>query len=58
MAEKVSQESASYRPYAKGSAACAKCTMFRPMNSCITVRGTISPFGWCKFFKAKKEKAK
>lgn len=53
---KVSKEAAEYRPYRKGSELCTRCTMFRLVNSCTTVEGEISPFGWCKFFKLKKVK--
>ena len=56
MPDKVSKDQASYHSYANGKERCNGCTMFRLMNSCITVEGNISPFGWCKFFKLKEKR--
>lgn len=49
---KATQAEAQYvAKSAKPDERCAICTMFRPPSACTAVSGTISPAGWCKFFK-------
>jgi hypothetical protein len=55
MTEKVSKIEAEYRSYPKGNDWCARCTMFRNPDQCITVKGYISRTGWCKYFEAKRK---
>ncbi len=50
---KVSKEDAQYIKSSALSDHCAICTMFRNPGSCTTVKGEISPSGWCKFFEEK-----
>ncbi len=46
----MSPAEAQYRDRPNGGFSCAACALFRPPSSCVVVRGTISPHGWCRFF--------
>jgi hypothetical protein len=52
-AAKMSQEVAQYQGSPKGDAHCEICAHFQPPSSCLLVDGSISPNGWCKFYKKK-----
>jgi hypothetical protein len=50
---KVSKQEASYgggNPMRN----CGICTMYRTPDSCSAVEGEVSPYGYCKLFKVRK----
>jgi len=53
--EKASKATAKYRNEPKENQKCSNCTMWRPPNACTSVKGKISPEGWCKWYKKVKE---
>ena len=50
---KMSQKAAAYQGTPKGDQSCANCAVFKAPSSCILVDGTISPDGWCRFYRKK-----
>jgi len=50
---KVSKSVAHYRGHPNGDQHCGGCVHYRFPGSCELVQGPISPFGWCRFFKAR-----
>jgi hypothetical protein len=53
---KDSKLEANYQDKPKGNQICSECTMWRPPNACSAVLGSISPNGWCDYFKQTKRK--
>jgi len=51
---KHSKEEAEYQGRPHNGQICQKCTMFRAPNQCTAVSGSISPRGWCKWYKRSK----
>ena len=47
---KMAQKAAGYQTSPKDGKSCKDCTLYMPPSSCKLVDGTISPFGWCRFF--------
>ena len=47
---KASKKEAKYQDYPKGDEKCGNCSMWRPPNGCTSVKGKISPKGWCKWW--------
>lgn len=57
----IDQGKAGYLDQSPSDKVCGCCTMYRSkagkfLGECTYVQGSISPRGWCKFFKAKKGK--
>lgn len=48
---KMTQKAAGYQDTPKGDQTCANCSLFKAPAGCILVDGTISPSGWCRFYK-------
>ena len=48
---KMAQKAAAYQGTPKGDQSCANCAVFKAPSSCILVDGTISPNGWCRFYR-------
>lgn len=48
---KMSQKGAGYQATPKGDQKCSNCSLFKPPSACILVSGTISPDGWCRFWR-------
>jgi hypothetical protein len=48
--EKASKAVAKYQNEPKGSEKCSNCNMWREPNGCTSVKGKISPDGWCKWY--------
>jgi hypothetical protein len=48
---KMAQKAAGYQDGPKGDQTCASCSLFKAPAACILVDGTISPNGWCRFYK-------
>jgi hypothetical protein len=48
---KMAQKAAGYQDTPKGDQTCANCSLFKAPAACILVDGTISPNGWCRFYK-------
>ena len=44
------QTAVSYQDSPKGDKQCDGCSLFVAPSSCKTVKGTISPTGWCKLW--------
>lgn len=51
---KSSKADANYQTEPKGAQQCARCSHFRPPESCTEVAGAISSEGWCRWFTAMK----
>lgn len=47
---KVDKQDADYTDIGRGGEKCKNCTHFIRPNRCQIVEGTISPFGWCRYF--------
>ena len=54
-APKVAQSAAHYQPTPKEGQACAACYAFIAPDHCGFLAGEISPSGWCRLWKAKKD---
>lgn len=50
---KMSFQASGYQGTPKGDQSCANCSLFKAPSSCILVDGTISPNGWCRFYRKK-----
>ena len=50
---KLDQKAVQYQDHPKGSQQCDKCALFQPPDACQSVKGKISPQGWCAIFVAK-----
>lgn len=50
-AAKMSQKVAGYQDTPKDGLRCDGCASFQAPSSCKTVDGTVSPSGYCRFFK-------
>lgn len=48
--EKASKAVAKYQNEPKGSEKCSNCNMWIEPNGCTSVKGKISPDGWCKWY--------
>lgn len=48
--EKASKKTAKYQDEPKGKEKCSNCSMWVSPNKCTSVRGVISPNGWCKWW--------
>jgi hypothetical protein len=48
---KMAQKAAGYQDTPKGDQTCTNCSLFKAPAACILVDGTISPNGWCRFYK-------
>jgi len=51
---KHSKEDAEYQARPRNGQICQNCTMFRAPNQCTAVKGSISPRGWCVWYKRSK----
>lgn len=52
-AAKMTQQAAGYQDKPSGDQTCASCALFQAPASCTLVDGTISPNGWCRFYRKK-----
>jgi hypothetical protein len=52
VAQRISKSEADYVNYVKEKR-CDACSMFRPLDGCTLVKGSISPSGHCRFWRAK-----
>lgn len=50
---KATKAAAKYRGHPNNGQRCGLCVHYRFPLTCQIVQGPISPFGWCRFFKAK-----
>ena len=46
----MSQSAVGYQPTPKDGHQCDTCNLFVTPNACKTVKGDISPKGWCKIW--------
>ena len=51
---KHSKQEADYQARPHDGQICKLCTMWREPNKCTAVAGSISPRGWCKWYKRSK----
>jgi len=53
--KKVAKTTAKYQVEPKGKEKCSSCTMWRSPHGCSSVKGYISPDGWCSYYERKKQ---
>jgi hypothetical protein len=54
---RMSKAASDYQNHPNGSERCGGCRYFQPPDSCEVVPGNISPRGWCKWFRARRQGA-